>query len=73
MERIFQVIAVLLAATAGYFYWAGNEDGLYISAVLGCVAFFFNVRTQVKKRNDELDAARDAEREPESNETQSTL
>ncbi len=72
MERIFQITAVLLAAAAGYFYWVGNQDGMYVSAVLGCVAFFFSIRTQVKQRNDERDAARDAKREAESNQSLSS-
>ena len=64
LERVFQVLAVLLAAVAGYFYWAGNPDGIYVSAVLGCVAFFLSIRTQVKQRNDKRDAERDAESNP---------
>lgn len=72
MERVFQITSVLLTATAGYFYWAGNKDGMYVSAVLGCVAFFFSIRTQVKQRNDARDAAREAERTAETNETQAS-
>lgn len=56
MERIFQAAALLLAVLAGYFLWAGNNDGAFISAVLGCVSFFLSVRTQVKHRNDAREA-----------------
>lgn len=58
-ERIFQFIAVILAGIAAYFLWTGNGDGAFVSAVLGCVAFFLSVRFQVKERN----RIRDAERE----------
>ena len=51
MERVFQVVAVILAVTAAYFLWAGNNDGAFVSAVVGCVAFFLSIRAQVKERN----------------------
>ncbi|MGB7207604.1 MAG: hypothetical protein WBD27_02985 [Pyrinomonadaceae bacterium] len=51
MERIFQIVAVILAGVAAYFLWAGNNDRAFVSAVLGCVAFFLSVRFQVKERN----------------------
>ena len=57
MERLFQVLAVVLAAAAGYFLWKDNQDGLYICVVLGCVAFFLSIRVQVKRRNDIREAA----------------
>jgi hypothetical protein len=57
MERVFQISAVILAGTAAYFLWADNQDGLYICAVLGCVAFFLSIRVQVKRRNDIREAA----------------
>ena len=51
MERIFQVVAVIFAGIAAYFLWSGNNDGAFVSAVLGCVAFFLSIRFQVKERN----------------------
>lgn len=56
MERIFQVVAVILAGSAAYFIWHGNKDGAFVSAVLGCVSFFLSVRAQVKQRNKEREA-----------------
>ncbi len=44
-------MAVILAGVAAYFLWAGNNDGAFVSVVLGCVAFFLSVRFQVKERN----------------------
>ena len=51
MDRVFQIVAVILAGIAAYFLWAGNNDGAFVSAVLGCVSFFLSVRSQVKERN----------------------
>jgi hypothetical protein len=51
MERIFQALAAFLAVAAGYFLWADNRDALFVSAVLGAVAFFLSIRFQVKERN----------------------
>jgi hypothetical protein len=65
MERIFQIVAVILAGVAAYFLWAGNNDRAFISAVLGCVAFFLSVRFQVKKRNRIRELEREKEHEPE--------
>lgn len=56
MERVFQIVAVILAGIAAYFLWKGNGDGAFISGVLGAVSFFLSIRFQVKKRNDEREA-----------------
>lgn len=61
MERVFQILAVILAGIAAFFLWKGNNDGAFISAVLGSVSFFLSVRVQVKERN----SIRDFERQPE--------
>lgn len=51
MDKLFQILAAILALVAIYFFWVENRDYMFISAVLGCVAFFFSVRFQVKERN----------------------
>lgn len=50
MERIFQIVAVILAGIAAYFLWKGNSDGAFVSGVLGAVSFFLSIRFQVKER-----------------------
>lgn len=50
MDRIFQILAVILGGVAAYFLWIGNKDGAFVSAVLGCVSFFLSVRAQVTER-----------------------
>ena len=50
MERLFQILAVILIGVAAFFLWRGNTDGVFISAVLGAVCFFLSVRFQVKER-----------------------
>lgn len=63
MERLFQLLAIVLAAAAAFFFWNGNKDGAFISAVFGCVSFFLSIRTQVKERNRLREAARNDENE----------
>ena len=50
MDRIFQILAVALAAASGYLLWIGNRDYAFATVVLGCVAFFLSVRVQAKAR-----------------------
>ena len=68
MDRVFQIAAVILAGIAAYFLWAGNNDGAFVSAVVGCVAFFLSIRFQVKERNRlrEEERERAIEDEPEA-------
>lgn len=65
IERIFQILAVILAGVTAYFLWAGNNDGAFVSAVLGCVSFLLSVRFQVKERTRvrELERQKEQERE----------
>ena len=81
MERVFQIVAVILAGVAAYFLWIGNKDGAFVSAVLGCVSFFLSIRAQVKERRREREeeepsgqgGSREAENEePGSNEMSET-
>jgi len=67
IDTVFQILAVALGGAAAYFLWAGNKDGAFMSAVLGCVAFFLSVRFQVKDRNSVREAQREAAASPESN------
>ena len=50
MERLFQILAVILAGIAAFFLWNGDKDRFFISAVLGAVSFFLSIRFQVKGR-----------------------
>ena len=53
MERIFQILAVILIGVAAFFLWKGNNDAMFVSAVVGAVCFFLSVRFQVKERMQE--------------------
>ncbi|CAN5591395.1 hypothetical protein BH24ACI3_BH24ACI3_12100 [soil metagenome] len=74
METFFQILAVVLAALAGYFLLSGETDRVFLTAVLGAVSYFLSVRFQVKARNKiretsieaEMDAAENAEFEREN-------
>lgn len=61
MERLFQILAVVLAGIAAYFLWTGNGDGAFVSAVLGAVSFFLSIRFQVKERNQNREREEDFE------------
>ena len=61
MERFFQISAVILAGVAAYLFWIGNNDGAFISTVLGSVSFFLSIRFQVKSRMDERAAEKEEE------------
>ena len=50
LERIFQVLAVILIGVAAFFLWKGNNDGVFITAVIAAVCFFLSIRFQVKGR-----------------------
>ncbi len=65
MERLFQILAVILAGFAAYFLWAGNTDRAFVSAVLGSVSFFLSVRFQVKERNRIRELEREKEQDQE--------
>lgn len=71
MERIFQMVAALLAAAAAYFFWNGNKDSAFVAFVLGCVSFFLSVRAQVKERNLAREAEANTRREAETPEQES--
>jgi ABC-type transport system involved in Fe-S cluster assembly fused permease/ATPase subunit len=66
MERIFQIVAVVMAVVAAYFLWAGNKDAAFVSIVLACVSFFLSIRFQVKERNRLREAHAQAENDAAS-------
>jgi len=52
MERVLQIIAVVLIGVAAFFLWGDDGEGAFVSAVLGCAAFFMSIRYQAKRRVD---------------------
>ncbi len=60
MERIFQILAVILAGIAAFFFWNGDGDGAFVAAVLGAVSFFLSIRFQVKERIRQRELAAEA-------------
>ncbi len=59
MERLFQILAVVLIGIAGFFLWKENNDGLFVSAVIGAVCFFLSIRFQVKERLKSREAGKE--------------
>jgi len=52
-ERLFQGLAVVLAAAAGFFLWQGQMDAAFVSGVLAAVSFLLSIRFQIKGRLNE--------------------
>lgn len=50
LDFLFQLIAVILAGVAAYFFWFTQYDAMFVAIVLGCVSFFLSIRMQVKER-----------------------
>jgi len=61
MERLFQILAVILIGIAAYFLWIGNYDALFVAAVFGAVCFFLSIRFQVGERLKEREIEREEE------------
>ena len=57
LERIFQTAAVILIGVAAFFLWKGNNDGLFVAAVIGAVCFFLSIRFQVQERMEQRKSA----------------
>lgn len=58
--RAFQIAAVVLLATAAYFYLRDDIDLAFAAGVLSVCSFFLNIRFQIKQR---IDARQLAERD----------
>ncbi len=57
MVLAFQILAVILAAIAAYFFYRDNHDAMFAAVVFGAVSFFLSIRFQVKGRLKERAAA----------------
>ncbi len=66
LERIFQILAVILVGVAAFFLWKANNDGVFVAAVAGAVCFFLSIRFQVRERL----SAREAEKNRAADESQ---
>jgi hypothetical protein len=49
MERLFQILAVILIGVAAFFVWSGNTDGVFVAAVAGAVCFFLSIRFKLAR------------------------
>ena len=58
--RIFQILSVVFAAAAAYFWWADNFDFAFAGLVLAICAFFLSIRFLAKTRNEEVAQTRSA-------------
>lgn len=76
IERLFQVLAVILIGVAAFFLWQGDKDRTFVTAVFGAVSYFISLRFQVRERlrlrkeQEEAEERRRQELEIESEEEQ---
>jgi hypothetical protein len=49
--RIFQIVAVVLAGSAVYFWWMDNFDYAFAGVVLAICSFFLSMRFRLKASN----------------------
>jgi hypothetical protein len=56
MQRLFQILAVILAGIAAYFFWQDDTSKSFVAGVLAAVSFFLSVRFQVSERMRQREA-----------------
>jgi len=49
-ERIWTILAGLLAITAGVFLWRNNLSAAFVTGALGACAWFLSYRAQLRAR-----------------------
>ena len=49
-ERLFQALAIVVAAAAGFFLWRVQTDAAFVTGVLAAVSYFISLRIQIKER-----------------------
>ena len=52
MELGFQILAVILAGIAAYFYWIGESERTLVTGNFAACSFFISYRFRVKARLD---------------------
>jgi hypothetical protein len=55
MKHLWLIAVAICAIIAGYFLFSKNYDIAFVFGVLGIVAWFINIRQQVKQKLVELD------------------
>ena len=58
MERLLQILAVVLLGFAAFFVWRGDSDWLFACVVLGICAFFLSMRFKIKGRMQQRETER---------------
>lgn len=60
MERLFQILAVILAGVAAFFWWQDNNDAAFAAGVCAAASYFLSMRIQMKARIQQADAEMEA-------------
>ena len=67
MDRIFQILAVILGGIAAYFLWSDNFDWAFAFVVFAVCSYFIGMRFQIKARLEERKASETPEPIEEEN------
>ncbi|HKG15669.1 MAG TPA: hypothetical protein VKB12_20280 [Pyrinomonadaceae bacterium] len=51
-ERLWLVVSIALLASAAVLLWSAHTNAAFVAAALGVCAWFFDVRTGLKRRHD---------------------
>ena len=50
MEKVWSLAAIVCAVAAFIFFWFGNFDGVFVTAVLGSIFWLLNYRQEARRR-----------------------
>lgn len=50
MKRIWSLVAAVCAVAAFVFFWLNNFDGVFVTAVIGSVAWLLSYRSDARRR-----------------------
>ncbi len=65
LKQVWLAVACLFLLAALFFLWRGLTDATFVTAALGAVAWFLNVRAQLRRNLPEEDRAEVVEDESE--------
>ncbi len=65
VKRLWLLVAAACAVGAGILGWRGQLDATFVTATLGAVAWFLDLRNSLRARSSAADAHEDEETEAE--------
>lgn len=65
MIKLFQILAVVLAGVAAFFWWQGSSDAAFAAGVCAAASYFLSMRFQIKARVQQAEAEKEAAAVPD--------